>query len=154
MSEAATLTTEIAATPTPLAVHLQAISPDLGLRTHTGTLTPETFSSRSQEVAAALNRQAVFDLGYRTRIRITGEDRLRWLNGMVSNAIQTLPEGAGNYNLILSAQGRIQGDAYIYRAAEELFLDTGKSQAARLFAHLDHFIIMDDVELQRLDDAT
>ncbi len=105
-------------------------------------------------MAAALHRLAAFDLGYRTRIRVTGPDRLRWLNGMVSNAIQALPEGTGNYNFILNAQGRIQGDAYIYRTAEELFLDTDKSQAARLIAHLDHFIIMDDVELHPLDDAS
>src|SRR5271170_6721789 len=154
MSEAATLTTEITATPTPLAIHLQTISPNLGLRRHAGMLTPQTFSSRDQEVAAALNRNAIIDLGYRTRLRITGEDRLRWLNGMVSNAIQTHPEGNGNYNFILNAQGRIQGDAYVYRAADHLLLDTDRSQIARLFAHLDHFIIMDDVELYRLDDAT
>ena len=73
---------------------------------------------------------------------------------MVSNAIQTLPEGHGNYNFILNAQGRIQGDAYIYRRAGDLLLDTDRSQAARLLAHLDHFIIMDDVELQSLDETT
>ena len=73
---------------------------------------------------------------------------------MVSNAIQTLPEGHGNYNFILNAQGRIQGDAYIYRRAGDLLLDTDRSQAPSLLAHLDHFIIMDDVELQSLDEAT
>ena len=71
-----------------------------------------------------------------------------------SNAIQTLPEGQGNYNFILNAQGRIQGDCYIYRRASDLLLDTDRSQAARLLAHLDHFIIMDDVELQSLDETT
>jgi folate-binding protein YgfZ len=122
MSEAATLTTEIAALPIQLGV--------------------------------ALDGGASFDLGGRTRIRVTGPDRLRWLNGMVSNAVLTLAEGHGNYNFILNAQGKIQGDAYIYRAAEELLIDTDRSQAARLLAHLDHFIIMDDVELHSLDETT
>jgi len=121
MSEAATLTTDIAA---------------------------------PAELAAATTGSAIFDLGYRTRIRVTGEDRLRWLNGMVSNAIQTLAEGHGNYNFILNAQGRILGDAYIYRAAEHLLIDTDRLQASRLFLHLDHFIIMDDVELHPLDEAS
>ncbi len=118
MSEAATLTTEVTATPTPLAIQLQTedCQPSLS------QLTPErsrrrSFTSTQHELAAALSGAACFDLGYRTRIRITGEDRLRWLNGMVSNAIQTLPEGHGNYNFILNAQGRIQGDCYIYRRA-------------------------------------
>jgi folate-binding protein YgfZ len=154
MSEAATLTTEIAPAPTPLAIHLAATVPDKALRLHAGALTPESFSSSEDELAAALHRHAIFDLGYRTRIRVTGEDRLRWLNGMVSNAIPALAEGSGNYNFILNAQGRIQGDAYIFRAADHLLLDTDRSQAHRLLAHLDHFIIMDDVELSPLDETT
>jgi folate-binding protein YgfZ len=106
------------------------------------------------QLAVAVQGAASFDLGDRTRIRVTGSDRLRWLNGMVTNAIQTLPKGHGNYNFILNAQGKIQGDAYIYRAADELLIDTDRSQSDRLRAHLDHFIIMDDVELHSLDEAT
>jgi folate-binding protein YgfZ len=124
------------------------------LSIYAGSLTPRFFSAIQHELTAALSAVACFDLGYRSRIRITGEDRLRWLNGMVSNAIQTLPEGQGNYNFILNAQGRIQGDGYIYRRADDLLLDTDRSQTARLLAHLDHFIIMDDVELQTLDEIT
>jgi folate-binding protein YgfZ len=153
MTLAATLTTETALEPTPLAVYLQERFPDLILTPCAGALTPDHFSTPHQEIAAALTRAAIFDLGYRARIVVTGSDRLRWLNGMVTNAIQTLPERSGNYNFILNAQGRIQGDAYIYRNADDLVIDTDRSQAARLFAHLDHFIIMDDVELHLLDDS-
>jgi folate-binding protein YgfZ len=152
MSEAATLNTEVTAGPTPLSSQLQTKTSSLS--TYSGALTPQTFSSNQIELGAALSHAACFDLGYRTRIRVTGEDRLRWLNGMVSNAIQTLPEGQGNYSFILNAQGRIQGDCYIYRRAGDLLLDTDRSQASRLLAHLDHFIIMDDVELDSLDKTT
>jgi folate-binding protein YgfZ len=154
MSEAAILTTDTPPAPTRLATCLQAELPGLTLRMFAGSLTPQHFSSSKHELAAAITGQAVADLGYRTRIRITGSDRLRWLNGMVSNAIQTLAENHGNYNFVLNAQGRIQGDAYIYRTADSLLLDTDRSQVPRLLAHLDHFIIMDDVELYPLDEAT
>jgi len=154
MSEAATLTTEITAAPTPLASQLQTQTARLELTTFAGALTPRKFSSIQNELAAALSGSACFDLGYRTRIRITGEDRLRWLNGMVSNAIQTLSEGEGNYSFILNAQGRIQGDCYIYCRSSGLLLDTDRSQAPRLLTHLDHFIIMDDVDLHSLDESS
>lgn len=141
--------------PTPLAAHLLATGPSSGppleLASHGGAETSRRFTEPSAELSALLHAAAVYDLGYRTRIAVTGEDRLRWLNGMVSNAVQSLAEGNGNYNLILNAQGRIQGDAYIYRAADRLLFDTERSQAAHLIAHLDHFIIMDDVELRPLD---
>jgi folate-binding protein YgfZ len=154
MSEAATLTTEVTAAPTPLVSQLQTKTGSLNLSPYAGAHTPQAFSTPQEELAAALSGAACFDLGYRTRIRVTGEDRLRWLNGMVSNTIQTLPEGQGNYNFILNAQGRIQGDCYIYRRASDVLLDTDRSQASRLFTHLDHFIIMDDVELHSLDETT
>ncbi len=154
MSEAATLTTEITAAPTALSTLLRSETGGPNLSLHAGALTPQGFSFLNKELSAALSDAACFDLGYRTRIRITGEDRLRWLNGMVSNAILTLPEGQGNYNFILNAQGRIQGDCYIYRRAGDVLLDTDRSQASRLLSHLDHFIIMDDVELHSLDETT
>ena len=70
---------------------------------------------------------------------------------MVSNSIQALEPGEGNYNFLLNAQGRIQGDATVYRetTAEpaEFLLATSAAQVETIQKHLDHFIIMDDVEL-------
>jgi folate-binding protein YgfZ len=87
----------------------------------------------------------------RAFLRVTGSDAARWLNGMVSNSIQTLEPGQGNYNFLLNAQGRIQGDATVYRetTAEpaEFLLATSAAQMETIQKHLDHFIIMDDVEL-------
>jgi folate-binding protein YgfZ len=87
----------------------------------------------------------------RAFLRITGSDATRWLNGMVSNSIQALEPGEGNYNFLLNAQGRIQGDATVYRetTAEpaEFLLATSARQVETIQKHLDHFIIMDDVEL-------
>jgi folate-binding protein YgfZ len=87
----------------------------------------------------------------RAFLRVTGSDAARWLNGMVSNSIQTLQPGEGNYNFLLNAQGRIQGDCTVYRetTAEpaEFLLATTAAQVEAIQKHLDHFIIMDDVEL-------
>jgi folate-binding protein YgfZ len=80
-------------------------------------------------------------------IRVSGNDRVRWLNGMVTNAVQQMAPGAGCYNFILSAQGRIQGDAYAFAEPEQILLRTSRSQVETLLALLDRFIIMDEVEL-------
>ena len=70
---------------------------------------------------------------------------------MVTNSIQSLAPGEGNYNFLLNAQGRIQGDCTIYRdsdpEAAEFLLETQNSQLATVQQTLDRFIIMDDVEL-------
>ncbi len=118
---------------------------------HCGALTPrlfdETDHTSAGEIDALLHGAGVSDLGWRAKILVTGSDRLRWLNGMVSNTVQALPEGQGNYSFLLSVQGRIQGDLLVYRRAGDLLLDTGMDQLTTVLKHLDHFIIMDDVEL-------
>lgn len=84
------------------------------------------------------------DLGW---IRVTGSDRVRWLNGMVTNSIQALAAGEGCYCFVLNAQGRIQGDLTAFLEDDALALETGRGGLPALMALLDRFVIMDDVEL-------
>ena len=132
------------ARPTPLGA---AVGPVASLEPYCGALAARVFDGFAGEINALLHSAGISDLGWRGKIRVTGGDRLRWLNGMVSNAVQSLPEGQGNYSFLLSVQGRIQGDCYVYRRAEDVVLDTSVAQVAAVMSHLDHFIIMDDVEL-------
>jgi folate-binding protein YgfZ len=124
-----------------------ALGPAPSLELYGGALTARVFDGLAGEIDSLLHSSGVSDLGWRGKILVTGGDRLRWLNGMVSNAVQSLPEGQGNYSFLLSVQGRIQGDCYVYRRADDLLLDTSVEQVPALTSHLDHFIIMDDVEL-------
>lgn len=145
MSAASPIPTETL-TETPLATHLGRTT-----CAYQGALTPVGFASSDEELVSLTTRAGMFDLGYKTCLRITGSDRIRWANGMVTNNIKDLHEGRWNYSFVLNAQGRIQGDANVYCSADSLTFQTDRSQISRLFAHLDHFIIMDDVELQPFD---
>jgi folate-binding protein YgfZ len=115
-----------------------------------GALSFPVFNVFSQELAALVEGVGAFDLGYRGQIAVNSADRLRWLNGMLTNNLQELAEGAGNYSFVLNAQGRIQGDCDAFRTADHLLVLTDRSQVPALMAHFDHFIIMDDVALEDL----
>jgi aminomethyltransferase len=104
-------------------------------------------SASGAQLAALLHGTGISRLDQTGWIRATGEDRVRWLNGMVTNSIQQLQDGQGNYNFFLSVQGRIQGDATIFAEPDALLIETAASQVPNLIALLDRFIIMDDVEL-------
>jgi folate-binding protein YgfZ len=112
----------------------------------------DSASDSAAQLSALLTAVAIAPLTDRAFLRITGPDAQRWLNGMVTNNIQSLQPGQGNYNFLLNAQGRIVGDCTIYRepAPEPpaFLLETDASQIEAIRAHLDRFIIMDDVELQ------
>jgi folate-binding protein YgfZ len=132
--------------PTALAQTLGASA--ASLEDFAGARTFPVFSVTAQETAALAEGAGAFDLGYRGQIAIGNADRLRWLNGMLTNNIQGLAEGTGNYSFVLNAQGRIQGDCDAFNMPDHLLVLTDRSQIPALMAHFDRFIIMDDVALE------
>ena len=119
----------------------------LALADYRGARTAARFADPQVEFAALLGGCGVYDLGFRARISLTGGDRVRWLNGMVTNNIRDLALNFGSYNFLLNAQGRIQADLYVYNRGEHLLVDTDAWQASKLLETFDKYIIMDDVEV-------
>ena len=88
----------------------------------------------------------------RTLVALAGKDRVRWLNGMVSNNIRDLASGRGVYAFVLNPQGQIQGDLYAFNRGDDLVLEIDRAQAG-LLPQLRRYIIMDKVEVQELGDS-
>ena len=133
------------ATPIATLFALAATPPELVA--YRGVLTPRELDAPGKETAALVSGAALHDLGWLRSVAVRGEDRFRWLSGMVTNTVNDLGTNAGAWNLVLNAQGRIQGDLHVGREGDQLELTIAADQYDRLLAHLDHFIIMDDVEL-------
>jgi len=112
-----------------------------------GVETAKVFAEVSQEFRELTSGCAIYDLGWRAKLVITGEDRVRWLNGMVTNNIKDLPTDRGNYNFVLSPQGRILGDLYAYNRGDYILIDTERFELETLLKLFEHYIIMDDVEV-------
>jgi folate-binding protein YgfZ len=132
---------------TPLATLLAQAAAPPGLTAYRGVLTPRELDAPGRETAALVSGVAVHDLGWLRRVAVRGQDRFRWLSGMVTNTVNDLGPTAGAWNLVLNAQGRIQGDLHVGRESDNLELEIAADQYDRLLAHLNRFIIMDDVEL-------
>jgi folate-binding protein YgfZ len=141
--------TDVASTaqPTAFAELLGSAAIPHQLSVYRGVLTPRELDEHATELAALATGAAAHDLGWLRRVAVRGEDRFRWLSGMVTNMVNDLAPNAGAWNLVLNAQGRIQGDLTVWRAQDQLELEFAADQYDRLLAHLEHFIIMDDVEL-------
>ncbi|MFZ0336990.1 MAG: hypothetical protein WAL45_03095 [Terracidiphilus sp.] len=158
------------------------------LTVYHGALTPRQLDAPEVEIAALATGAALHDLGWMRRVEVRGTDRFRWLSGMVSNTVNDLFPNTGAWNLVLNAQGHIQGDLTVWRGGEEqspqrripvngakhgngggnheedpllgtpfageseLELEIAADQLDKLLAHLNRFIIMDDVELIPLGD--
>ena len=112
-----------------------------------GTEEAESFGNARHEYVELLTGCGIYDLGWRGKLVATGSDRLRWLNGMVTNNIRDLAPNRGNYSFLLNAQGRILADLYAYNRGDYILLDTAAWQVPKLKETFDKFIIMDDVEI-------
>src|ERR1700756_4492036 len=73
------------ASSTTLVAALASGSTPPGLMSYRGAPPLAVFRDRESELEALLRGTGVFDLGFRSRIEVRGEDRVRWLNGMLTN---------------------------------------------------------------------
>lgn len=103
---------------------------------------------------ALRERAALLDLTGRGHLRVTGEDRVRLLHNLSTNHVKNLQPGQGLYAFFLTVQGRILSDAWFLARADAILLDTEPETAASLAAHIDKYIIADDVTLEDLTAAT
>src|SRR5262249_15631313 len=102
-----------------------------------------------QEFQALTAHGGVFRLD-RAHIRLTGADRVRWLNGMVTNNIRDLSINNGVYAFVLSPQGKIQADLYAFNRGGDVLIETESAQVEAILQIFDRYIIMDEVEVENL----
>ena len=121
---------------------------------YSGILLPRIFAGFEGEYRAARETCALMDTNWHATFSLTGADRVRYLNAVVSNDVKTLPEGFGNLALLLNPQGRILAELEIYARAEKLLLRTHASVRERTRETLEKYIIMDDAELTDQTDET
>ncbi len=95
-------------------------------------------------------RAAVRDLGDRGLVRVTGSDRVRFLNGMLANDIAALAPGGACSSLQLDRKGHVLAELWVLLEPEAVLLDVAPGLEAELCGVLEKHIIADDVALASL----
>jgi folate-binding protein YgfZ len=117
-----------------------------------GCALPKVFSDLDAEYRAARESVALFDTNWHAAITLSGPDRVRYLNAIVTNDIKALSEGSGTLALLLNPQGHILAELEVYALKDKLLALTHASVRERTIETLDKFIIMDDVTLEDVTD--
>jgi folate-binding protein YgfZ len=99
------------------------------------------------EHVALRETAGVIDLSFRSRICLTGADRVRFLHGQVTNDVKKLRVGEGCYAAITTAKGKMESDLNIFALADELLLDFEPGLTEKISARLEKFIVADDVQI-------
>jgi folate-binding protein YgfZ len=97
--------------------------------------------------------QAAFlDLSGRTKLRITGNDRLRFLNGQITNDLRKATETAAIEACVLNAKGKINAHIFVSAAPDCFFVDAAPELRETLVTRLERYVIADDVQIEDVTD--
>jgi len=106
---------------------------------------PLHFGDPRAEDAAAHEAAALFDWTDHGLIELTGSDRVQFLHNFCTNDVKRLPAGSGCEAFVTNVKGRILGYLWIEAGDTALRLDAGPVATERLLAHLERYIINEDV---------
>jgi folate-binding protein YgfZ len=104
--------------------------------------------SETSRLSKLRSEGGFFFPGPRTRVRVTGVDRLRYLNGQLSNDLRRLVPGEAMPSLVLTAKGKLCADVFIWIDAESLVVEGDVSLEESLPARLERYAVSDDVAFE------
>ena len=91
----------------------------------------------------------LLDRSERGKLALSGPDAKSFLQGQVSNDVESLTAGRGCYAAFLTPKGKMLGDLRILDAGEELLLDTERVSLQPLFNMIRRFSIGYDAQLHK-----
>ncbi|MCZ6528504.1 MAG: aminomethyl transferase family protein, partial [Candidatus Dadabacteria bacterium] len=88
-----------------------------------GWSVPIDYGEELSEYKVVRENVGIIDLSPRGKLRLSGKDHLKFLQGMLSNDVMKLEEGKGMYATILTVKGRMISDMRVFREKESILLD-------------------------------
>jgi len=103
-------------------------------------------STRSRE-------KLFFDFWGRVKLRISGGDRVRFLNGQITNDVSKTAHGAAVEASVLTAKGKLQGQLVLSATEDAFMIDADPELRAGLQERLERYAIADDVRFEDVSGA-
>jgi aminomethyltransferase len=89
----------------------------------TGWDVPRHFGDSVAEHTAVRNGVGIADLSHRGKLRVTGDDRVKWLQSIISNDILPLTPGNGVYSSFLTHKGKMLSYFRVYALPDSLMVE-------------------------------
>src|SRR6266571_1720488 len=102
---------------------------------------------------AATEGAAVAEKDWLGVVKLTGAERVSWLQGMITNDVQKLAPGTGCYAAHLTPQGKIVAQMHVLMDEDALWLSLEGATSPKLIAAFDKLLIMEDVQMADVSEA-
>ena len=85
-------------------------------------------------------------------IRVSGEDRLRFVNGMVTCDLRSLTAEEGAYGFFTDPKGRVIADAALLETRSGLLAELPRGCGSSVAEHMRKYVVADRVAIETLED--
>ncbi|HEY4638579.1 MAG TPA: hypothetical protein VIG87_01570, partial [Candidatus Udaeobacter sp.] len=93
-------------------------------------------------------RDFFVDVSARAKLRVTGTDRFRFINGQITNDLRQANERVAIEACVLNAKGKLNAHIFIATVAEAFLIDAEPELREMLRLRLERYVIADDVEIE------
>ena len=93
-----------------------------------------------------------FDLSARTKLRVTGADRIRFLNGQTTNDVRKAGAEATQESCVLNAKGHFDAHVFLSATPNDIWIDADQELRELLQTRLERYVIADDVKIEDVTD--
>jgi aminomethyltransferase len=107
----------------------------------TGWDMPAHYGKWVEEYQAVREAVGLSDLSHRGKIRVTGDDRVKWLQGLISNDILPLQPGQGRYSSFLTHKGKMLSYFRVYTLPDSLWVEDVGEVGDATFQALRKFLL-------------
>jgi aminomethyltransferase len=113
-----------------------------------GTEIPSHYGDPVKEYWSLRKTAGIRDVSYFGKVRITGKERQKFLNAMLSSEIKALQPSHGTPALFLDVKGHIQADMKLYIFPDHVLMVLQHYLLERTITGLDRYIISEDVHMK------
>jgi glycine cleavage system T protein len=107
----------------------------------TGWTMPAHYGDVAAEHRAVRQAVGIADLSHRGKIRVTGDDRVKWLQSITSNDVLPLQPGQGQYSSILTHKGKMLTYFRVYIQPDTIMLEDVGEIGETTFQALRKFLL-------------
>ena len=107
----------------------------------TGWEIPAHYGDVASEHHAVRQAVGIADLSHRGKLRVTGEDRVKWLQSVISNDILPLQPGQGRCSSLLTHKGKMLTYFRLYMQTEAVMLEDVGEIGDTTFQALRKFLL-------------
>ncbi len=144
-----------AAPPASRPLPLAALHRELGAELSTladGAQVPLRYRPLAEEMRTIREGCGLVDRSWIGRLEVTGADRLRLLNALVTCEMKSLAPGDGCYGFFTGPQGKILADFAAVAMADRLWLELPAGREEAIAGHVRKYVLADRVEVMPLAD--